>query len=151
MKDLKKLVLIGLCLILGSCIEDEVGLDREEGPVDFRALAEDLTGCWLQNLEGEGPERSVVIRSEEELAYFITCERVIGMVDFGREFILAGRVNLPQCGFLKSQTLELKNNRLEHTAVAEIMLCLMPTAVDYFAVVPREYLEVPVDFIVIIK
>jgi len=151
MKDLKMMVLIACCITLGSCIADEPSLDRQDEFVNFRELAEDLTGCWLQHLEGDGPERSIVIRNEKELAHFINCEKVMGTVDFELEFILAGRVNLPQCGFLKSQTLELKNNRLQHTAEVEIALCQMPTAVDYFAVVPKEYLDFPIDFLVDVR
>lgn len=117
--------------------------------VPFRELANDLTGCWLQHIEEQGSEKFIVIKDDTELTYFTSCETVTGTVNFEEEFVLAGRVQLPQCGFLKSKRLTLINDKLVYRLEVAIALCLMPTVVDAFAVVPREYLVFPVKFDVV--
>src|SRR5690554_4753648 len=123
---MKKCIIFILVIAFLTSCSDENELERDDGLVPFRELANDLTGCWLQNKNEKGPEKFVIIKDGTDLAYFISCEKIIGTVDFEEEYVLAGRVNLTQCGFLKSQSLALKNNRLEYRLEVEVALCQMP-------------------------
>ena len=127
-------IMIIMLLILLSACQKESGIDKE---VSFRELGINGSDCGIQNISEEG---IVSIFNKEQLARYNTCKEIQKGVDFNREFVVIGRVNLPSYpSRLVSQDIEIKDKDLNYIVRIEMGVAAQPSSVYFIGVVSKKY------------
>ena len=137
---------------LGGCDKDE-GIQTCQGDTaqqvqtyyndEFRDIP-----CSLQNISASASDKVVnlVIKTQADYEKYFICSYQPPAVDFEKYFILAGRYRHHQCAVFDNQQVLLCNNKIVYRVAMLEQICAAFTNVYYFAVIDRQYENLPVVF-----
>ncbi|RZS95388.1 hypothetical protein [Cecembia calidifontis] len=151
MKTILNLVVSLLLLAnIGGC-DDDAGIQTCEGDNaqqvqtyyndEFRDIP-----CSLQNINTNDKVVNLVIKTQADYEKYFICSFQPPVVDFDKYFILAGRYRHHQCAVFDSQQTLICENKLYYKVRMLEQICAAFTNVHYFAVIDRQYENLPVVF-----
>lgn len=133
--------------LLGAC-QKKSEIHKEE-IVSFRELGINVSDCGVQNISEEG---IVSIFNKEQLAKYSTCKEIQRGVDFNKEFVVIGRVNLPSYpSKLVSQEIEIKDGGLNYIVRIEMGEAAQPSSVYFIGVVSKKYSQSKIKLVSLIN
>ena len=102
--------------------------------------------CSLQNINTDDQTVNLLIKTQADYEKYFICSTQLPAIDFEKYFILAGRYRHHQCAVFDSQQMLLCNNRIVYRVRILELICAAFTNVYYFAVIDRQYENLPVEF-----
>lgn len=138
-----------LSILTGSCQQEEVIQNCEGDNTQYLETfySEEFLSipCGLQNIESDENEVNLVITNQTDFEKYFTCAEQLD-IDFEEFFILAGMYRHRQCAVFDSQQVLFCNNKIVYRVRILEQICAAFTNVYYFAVIDRQYKNLPVVF-----
>lgn len=135
--------MIGILHMLGACQKEEKMKETET--ISFRDLAANINNCHFQDIGDKG---FILIFDNEQLKKHIICDEIQWTIDFDKEFIIAGKINLPNYpSTLTSQELGIKEGNLNYVLNIDMGISTQPSSIYFMSAVPKKYSKMQVEVI----
>jgi hypothetical protein len=149
MKNLLVPLTILMALSAGSCKKEEI--QNCEGDnvqhIETHYLVEfQNTPCALQNINTESQIVNLIIKTLFDYENYITCSSQRPVIDFEKNFILAGRYRHHQCAVLDNQQVQICNNKLIYKVIMLEHDCQAITDIFYITAIEKEYENISIEF-----
>lgn len=141
-------ILLILTALSSSCQKEDVicEVDNAQQIETFYNNEFENIPCSLQNINTDDKVVNLVIKTQADYEKYFICSYAPPAVDFGKYFILTGRYRHHQCAMFDSQLVLLCNNKIVYKVGMLEQICAAFTNIYYFAVIEREYENLPVVF-----
>lgn len=137
------LPLLGACQKEQSCVENLI--------VETRAPFGGAKACGFTHTDWEeiNSGKPYVISKREDIGSFRACSEADDEeIDFEKEFLVGVRI-CSACGILKKQEVRRQCDKLVYTIEIENSICAAITCESYFLLIPKEYLNYPIEMDII--
>lgn len=114
--------------------------------IPFETLGNDTIIYWLENIDEMKTNVFVVIKNQNDFEKYVRCNYEPMEIDFNSQILLAGRYRHHQCAVFDSQQILICENKLYYKVRMIEQICAAFTNVHYFAVIDRQYENLPVVF-----
>lgn len=137
------IVAMSVLPLLGACQKEEKM--KEQETIAFRDLTANSNNCNVQDFGDKG---FVLIFDNEQLKKHIICDEIQWTIDFDEEFIIAGKINLPNYpSTLTSQKLGIKGGNLSYVLDVDMGFSTQPSSIYFMSAVPKKYSNMQVEVI----
>lgn len=135
------IAMIGILLLSEACRKEEKVEETET--IAFRDLAADKNNCHVQDMDDK---EFILISNIEQLKKHLICDEIQWTIDFDKEFVIAGKINLPNYpSVLTSQKLGIKEGKLNYVLNIDMGSATQPSAVYFMSAVPKKYSKMQVE------
>lgn len=139
-------MLIMILPVFGACQKEGVSWD-EPLKIQTRPPFRGEKACGQLNIDlsGLSEEQPYVVSKREEIGSFRSCfVENNEEINFDKEFLVGVRI-CSACGFLRKQEVTLHRNKLIYSIEIENSICTAITCESYFLLIPKEYLNYPIE------
>ncbi|WP_262246187.1 hypothetical protein [Parapedobacter soli] len=144
MKDFREIIVLLLLIALVGCNRSELPQCADGITIPIRTPFGEATPCNPE-IEEIDYEQAIVFANREDVEKLNFCsEEVLDGIDFEKEYLVAVRA-CSACGILRKQQVRLHCDRLIYSIEIENTICAAITCSNYFVVIPREYLNYPIE------
>lgn len=135
------IAMIGILFLSGGCRKEE--RMKETETIAFRDLAADINNCHIQDMDDK---EFIFISNIEQLEKHIICDEIQWTIDFDTEFVIAGKINLPNYpSVLTSQELGIEEGKLNYVLNIDMGSATQPSAIYFMSAVPKKYSKMQVE------
>lgn len=136
------MLLTVMATLFGACQKEDT---RDGEVVAFRELELTAENCHLQDIKGQ---KFILIFNNEQLSNEINCKEASTVIDFDKEFVIAGQINLPSYpSKLTSQKIEVISGKLKYILNIDRGAATQPSSVYFMAAVPKKYKDMQVELV----